>query len=62
MGVFLAYATDKGAAFIDRELYLPEEWAEDEERRRRAGVPEEVDFATKPRLARKMLQRGSKLR
>jgi SRSO17 transposase len=58
VGVFLAYATDKGAAFIDRELYLPEEWAEDEERRRRAGVPEEVDFATKPRLARKMLQRA----
>ena len=58
VGVFLAYATDKGAAFIDRELYLPEEWAEDEERRRRAGVPEEVGFATKPRLARKMLQRA----
>lgn len=58
VGVFLAYATDKGAAFIDRELYLPEEWAEDQERRRRAGVPEEVGFATKPRLARKMLQRA----
>ena len=58
VGVFLAYATDKGAAFIDRELYLPEEWAEDEERRRRAGVPDEVGFATKPQLARNMLQRA----
>jgi SRSO17 transposase len=59
VGVFLAYATDKGAAFIDRELYLPEEWAEDKERRRRVGVPdEEVGFATKPRLARKMLERA----
>ena len=59
VGVFLAYATDKGAAFIDRELYLPEEeWAEDEERRRRAGVPDEVGFATKPQLARKMLERA----
>ena len=57
MGVFLAYATDKGAAFIDRELYLPEEWAEDEERRRRARVPEEVGFTTKPQLAKKMLER-----
>jgi SRSO17 transposase len=59
VGVFLAYATDKGAAFIDRELYLPEEWAEDKVPRRRAGVPdEEVGFATKPRLAKKMLERA----
>jgi SRSO17 transposase len=59
VGVFLAYATDKGAAFIDRELYLPEEeWAEDKERRRRARVPDEVGFATKPQLGRKMLERA----
>lgn len=58
VGVFLAYASQKGAAFIDRELYLPEEWAEDEERRERAGVPEGISFATKPLLARKMLERA----
>lgn len=57
VGVFLAYASGKGAAFVDRELYLPEEWAEDTERRREAGVPEEVEFASKPALARRMLQR-----
>ena len=58
VGVFLAYASRKGAAFIDRELYLPEEWAKDGERRERAGVPEGISFATKPLLARKMLERA----
>jgi len=56
VGLFLAYATRRGWAFIDRALYLPEEWAEDEARRREAGVPEEVTFATKGELARKMLE------
>jgi SRSO17 transposase len=57
VGVFLCYASEKGSAFIDRALYLPKEWAEDEERRAEAGVPEEVGFATKPKLARGMLER-----
>jgi SRSO17 transposase len=57
VGLFLAYASPRGWAFIDRTLYLPEEWAEDEERRREAGVPEEVTFATKGELARAVLQR-----
>jgi SRSO17 transposase len=57
VGVFLAYASERGQAFIDRELYLPEEWAEDKERRERAGVPEEVMMRTKPYLAKEMLQR-----
>ena len=38
--MFLAYASERGQAFIDRELYSPEEWASDEQRRERAGVPE----------------------
>ena len=57
IGVFLAYASDQGQAFIDRELYLPEEWAEDAERRREVGVPEAVCFQTKPQIARRMLER-----
>jgi SRSO17 transposase len=58
VGVFLAYATDRGRAFLDRELYLPAEWAEDGERRSQANVPETVGFATKPDLAQRMLERA----
>lgn len=58
VGVFLAYASEKGTAFIDRALYLPRGWASDEARRAETGVPEEVRFATKPALARKMLGRA----
>jgi len=58
VGVFLAYASGRGAAFIDRELYLPEEWAEDEQRRERTEVPEEIEMRTKPNLAREMLGRA----
>jgi SRSO17 transposase len=58
VGVFLAYASGRGQAFIDRELYLPEEWALDKERRQRAGVPDEVGMRTKPELAKEMLRRA----
>jgi SRSO17 transposase len=58
IGVFVAYASSKGHTLLDRELYLPKEWAEDEARRKEAGVPQEVQFATKPQLARKMLERA----
>ena len=59
VGVFLAYAAPRGRAFLDRALYLPEEeWALDEERLREAGVPEEVGFAKKGELARRMLERA----
>jgi SRSO17 transposase len=58
VGLFLAYASRRGWAFIDRALYLPEEWAEDEVRRRQAGVPQEIIFATKGELARAMLERA----
>lgn len=44
VGVFLAYASEKGVAFIDRALYLPREWTADWERRTEAGVPEEIVF------------------
>ena len=58
VGVFLAYAGPAGRAFLDRELYLPQEWAADDDRRRGAGVPADVAFATKPGLARRMLERA----
>ncbi len=58
IGVFVAYTSQKGSAFVDRELYLPREWADDPERRAEAGVPEEVHFATKGQLARVMLGRA----
>jgi SRSO17 transposase len=58
VGVFVVYATDRGHAFLDRELYLPAEWADDDARRAQAGVPETVDFATKPDLAQRMLERA----
>ncbi len=56
VGVFLAYATERGRALIDRRLYLPEQsWCTDPGRRREAGIPEAVQFATKPRLAAEMI-------
>lgn len=58
IGVFLAYASPQGRTFIDRELYLPRSWTEDGERRRGAGVPDEVTFATKPQLAQRMFIRA----
>jgi SRSO17 transposase len=59
IGVFLAYASGKGHALIDRELYLPrKEWCEDSGRRAEASIPEEVGFATKPTLAGRMIQRA----
>src|SRR3954469_23995012 len=58
IGVFLAYATGAGRALIDRELYLPRAWTDDRERARAAGIGEEVGFATKPELARRMLTRA----
>jgi SRSO17 transposase len=58
IGVFLTYAAPEGHVLLDRELYLPREWADDTERRHEAGVPEAVSFATKPELARRMLARA----
>jgi len=58
IGVFCAYATDTGRALIDRELYLPHAWTDDRERARAAGIGDDVGFATKPELARRMLTRA----
>src|SRR6185437_3432445 len=58
IGVFLAYASPRGRAFLDRELYLPRDWANDAQRRTAAGVPTAVTFTTKPQLALRMLRRA----
>jgi hypothetical protein len=58
VGVFLAYAGCRGRALIDREVYLPKVWTNDRDRCRTAGVPDEVGFATKISLGRRMLARA----
>jgi SRSO17 transposase len=58
IGVFLAYTSPHGTAFLDRALYLPETWTEDADRRAEAGVPAMVQFATKGELAQRMLARA----
>lgn len=58
IGVFAAYVSGQGHAFIDRALYLPKTWADDPARRAAAHVPQEIAFATKPHLARGMIERA----
>jgi SRSO17 transposase len=58
IGVFLAYASARGHALIDRELYLPASWTDDRDRCRAAGIPDEAQFATKAQLAQRLLQRA----
>jgi SRSO17 transposase len=58
IGVFLLYASTRGAAFVDRALYVPEEWTIDRVRCREAGIPDEISFATKGALARQVLSRA----
>jgi SRSO17 transposase len=58
IGVFLAYASPKGRIFLDRALYLPEEWTRDRPRCRQAGVPGTVTFATKPLRAQQRIARA----
>lgn len=57
IGVFAAYVSKAGHALIDRQLYLPESWTDDRGRCRAAGIPDEVEFITKPRMVIGMLRR-----
>lgn len=56
VAVSLSLANEKGRLPVAYQLYLPREWAEDPARRNRAGVPEQIQFATKPQIAAKQLQ------
>jgi SRSO17 transposase len=58
IGTFLCYASSKGRALIDRELYVPVSWTNDRDRCRAAAIPDTVEFATKPVHARTMLERA----
>ena len=61
VATFLSYVSGRGQVLLDRRLYLPEEWAEDRERRARAKVPKEVVFQTKPQQAGEMLKHAWEL-
>ncbi len=58
IGVFAAYASSKGHALIDRQLYLPKDWTGNRDRRAKAHVPDDISFATKPAIAAAMVQRA----
>ena len=55
VGVFLAYASKHGHTLIDRRVYLPKSWTDDLQRCERAGVPDDVAFATRSELADDMI-------
>ena len=58
IGVFAAYVSRHGHAFIDRALYLPKAWTDDTSRMKAAHVPAGIAFATKPAMARAMIERA----
>lgn len=51
VGVYLVGVTPAGTALLEQQLYLPEEWILDQERRRAVGIPHSITFRTKPQLA-----------
>jgi SRSO17 transposase len=58
IGVFAAYVSDKGCAFIDRQLYLPKDWINNSIRRQAAHIPDSLHFVTKPEIAAQMIARA----
>src|SRR6267154_2340082 len=58
IGVFATYVSRHGHAFIDRALYLPKEWTDDPDRLQATYVPAGTGFATKPKLATRMIARA----
>ncbi len=62
IGVFMTYAGKHGRTLMDRELYLPKEWADDKQRRQAAKIPGHIEFKTKPQLAQQMIERAKRWR
>src|SRR5213082_526856 len=58
IGVFAAYVSRHGHAFIDRTLYLPQAWTSEPTRMAATHVPDNVSFSTKPQLAAEMIERA----
>jgi SRSO17 transposase len=58
IGVFAAYMSHKGCAFIDRQLYLPKDWINNSIRRQAAHIPDSLHFVTKPEIAAQMIERA----
>ena len=59
IGVFLTYASEKGHAPLDRRLYMPQEWIDNAQRRKKSGVPENLTFQTKPQMALDMIKEAT---
>jgi SRSO17 transposase len=59
VGIYLAYSTARGFTLLDADLYLPEDWASDSERRAKARVPPETEFRTNWQIADDLIQRIS---
>lgn len=57
VGVFLVGVTPAGSALLEQQLYLPETWANDAERRKKTSVPEDLAFQTKPQIGIELLRR-----
>jgi len=58
VAVSVSVTTDTSSMPVSFQLYLPDVWAGDKQRRRKAGVPEEVVFRTKPQLALQQIRRA----
>jgi SRSO17 transposase len=57
IGVFAAYVGSKGQCVVDGRVYLPRQWTSNRAKRKKAGVPRDVRFRTKPELALEMIER-----
>lgn len=60
VAVSLSLATEKGSILIDYRLYILKEWADDSQRCKKAGIPEDIYFQTKPNIALEQIRRAKR--